>query len=156
MLALAPRHEVGVLARMRATCVQSGLHQWHAVRLLERGPTPITEALELPCRRPGARRAVSVDWVEYTSDGNYCTTSSAPTTMRAAGQSSYNSAACTAGHWLRGVVIIIAAGFLLSCSSPLANLPDAAKLPDRTLNNNQHNKPRSTNWPIKRRPTQAK
>jgi hypothetical protein len=57
--------------------------------------------------------------------------------MRAAGQRSNNSAACTARQWLRGVVIITAAGFLLSCSSPLANLPDAAKLPDRTLNNNQ-------------------
>jgi len=44
--------------------------------------------------------------------------------MRAAGQRSYNSAACTARQWLRGVVIIIAAGFLLSCSSPLANLPE--------------------------------
>jgi len=57
--------------------------------------------------------------------------------MRAAEQRSYNSAACTARQWLRAVVIIIAASFLLSCSSSLANLPDAAKLPDRTLNNNQ-------------------
>jgi len=55
----------------------------------------------------------------------------------AAGQRSYNPAACTARRWLPRVVIIIATGFLLSCSSPLANLPDTAKLPERTLDNNQ-------------------